>query len=363
MYLLFIAGLLTGFHCLTMCGNFVIGYSLRSDRKLTLLNHVLYNSARLTSYVFTGIVLGFAGKTLNIKSIAPFATIAGAIFLLFISLKLFGVKTSFSIANLPGIRSFYQLISKKAVQIRKSKDTKFLDPEIALGLLSGFMPCTPLQAAQLYAAGTASPLQGGLSMLSFGLGTIPMLFLYGIFAGKLSLNFREKMQKVSAAVIFILALVLLNRGLILINSPVTASKIVGLAKESFEGSSAASNVETVKIEITNTTYVPSEIRIPENKPVKLVVKRNEDNICSAQLVIPEIGLRKDLIPFGTTVIELPPLKKGIYQLTCQMGMMDGRLIVGNVSYDAKIKFGVLLFFTGVMLTLYALLKNKKMEVS
>ena len=43
----------------------------------------------------------------------------------------------------------------------------------------GFLPCGFLYAIALAAAGRGSVVEGGLIMLSFGLGTLPALFLFG----------------------------------------------------------------------------------------------------------------------------------------------------------------------------------------
>lgn len=362
MYILFVAGMLTGFHCLSMCGNLVIGYSLGTDKKIGWVNHLNYNVSRIASYTLTGALLGFFGKSLNIYNVAPFATLAGALFLIFLSAKMFGIRIRFSISNLPILKSFYHLAINLIMKIRKANLKLPLGSEVWIGFLSGFMPCTPLQAAQLYAMGTADALSGALAMLSFGLGTVPILFAYGLVAGKISLSFREKMHKISAFTVLILGLILLNRSLILLNSPVTAGKIISTFTNAFEQSQNQQNSEVI-IEISNTQYIPPEVTIPENKPVKLIVKRNENNLCSSQLVIPELGISRDLKPFGKTVIELPPLKKGIYQITCQMAMMDGRLIVGEASHRLRIKLGFLLVIICVFSCFFVLARNKtRLEV-
>jgi sulfite exporter TauE/SafE len=348
VWMLFIAGLLTGFHCLTMCGNLVIGYSLRCDRTVGIVNHVLYNAARLGSYTLTGVLLGYLGQAVNIAAFGGTATLAGGIFLIFFALKMFGFFSGRKLPEIPGTRSLREALGRIVARLRTGAGNRSAYvPEVSLGALSGFMPCAPLQAAQIYAAGTGSPLEGGLAMLSFGVGTIPMLFLYGYFAGRISVDFREKMARAFAVVVLVLGLVLLNRGLALVNSPVTATKIVGYAKEALAWDRAdATAGQTVRIRIERTAYEPREIRVPANTPVTLEVFRNEDVVCSNELWIPELGIRQPLAPFGVTRIELPPLKEGIYQVTCQMGMMDGRLVVGSVGGVARMYMGLALVLVG-----------------
>lgn len=350
MWMLFVAGLLTGFHCLTMCGNLVVGYSLRSGRTVTVWHHVVYNAARVASYALTGALLGLLGQAVNVAAFGGTATLAGGIFLVFLALKMFGLFTGTKLPALPGIAAFRQFVGSLAGRARaltKTSGASYL-PEAALGSLSGFMPCAPLQAAQIYAAGTGSPVAGALAMLAFGLGTVPMLFAYGFVAGRLTVSFRANMARVFAVVVLILGLVLLDRGLTLVNSPITAAKVVGYVKQAVAPSDAVAPGGTVVLTIENTRYVPAEVRVPAGRPVTIEVRRNEDSPCSNELWIPALGVRQPLAPFGVTRIELPPLEAGIYQMTCQMGMMDGRLVVGDVSGTSRLYVGLGLLALGLL---------------
>lgn len=354
MWLLFGAGLLTGFHCLSMCGNLVIGYSMRSNKSINWKNHLIYNFFRLMSYSFTGFLLGFLGKGLNLAAYGGTASIVAGIFMLLLGLKLLGVIKPGVISVFPGLTFLKNKLFKLTEKARKLSQISKVHylPEAAFGSLSGFMPCAPLQAAQLYAAGTGSPLLGALAMLIFGLGTVPLLFSYGTLTGKLSFAFKNRLATVSALLIIFLGLLVLNRGLTLSGSPFNFARLKGLVLASFnqEGRQA----EAVKIKIENSRYFPSTIKLAENKPLKIIVFRNEDSACSNEIVFPQIGLRKALRPFEETLVEMPPLKAGTYEFTCQMGMMSGTLIVGEGSKTASIYFGVLLLSLGALGLWYSL---------
>ena len=69
---------------------------------------------------------------------------------------------------------------------------------LLVGLLTGLMPCGPLQIAQVYALSSKSALVGALSMLMFGIGTVPAQFAFGAFSGMLSRNFSRRIARVSA---------------------------------------------------------------------------------------------------------------------------------------------------------------------
>jgi sulfite exporter TauE/SafE len=66
---------------------------------------------------------------------------------------------------------------------------------------------------QLYALGTGSFFLGALSMLLFSLGTTPLMFGLGALSSILSGRFTRIMMRVSAALVLILGIMMLNNGL------------------------------------------------------------------------------------------------------------------------------------------------------
>ena len=61
--LLFIVGLLTGFHCIAMCGGFIIGFTAKGtqENKKTYQAPLLYGAGKLVSYTVIGAVFGWIG--------------------------------------------------------------------------------------------------------------------------------------------------------------------------------------------------------------------------------------------------------------------------------------------------------------
>lgn len=74
------------------------------------------------------------------------------------------------------------------------------------------------------------------------------------------------------------------------------------------------------------SYHPATIRVAAGKPVRLVFDRQEDASCSEEVVFPGFGVRKFLPAFQTTTIVVTPPAAGIYEFTCGMGMLHGRLV-------------------------------------
>ena len=74
-------------------------------------------------------------------------------------------------------------------------------------------------------------------------------------------------------------------------------------------------------------YAPAEVKVKQGMPVRLVFDRQETSGCSEEVVIPDFGIRKFLPAFQKTAIELTPEKAGVFDFTCGMSMLHGKLIV------------------------------------
>lgn len=88
----------------------------------------------------------------------------------------------------------------------------------------------------------------------------------------------------------------------------------------------AGGVQQVEIEVQGG-YAPATIRVQRRRPVRLVFHRLERSGCSEEVVLPDFGIRKFLPPHERTAIEFTPAETGVYDFTCGMSMLRGRLIV------------------------------------
>ena len=70
-----------------------------------------------------------------------------------------------------------------------------------LGMLMGLMPCGFLMSIEVYAVGTGSALAGGLTMLAFGVGTVPALAGFGAAGGLLGPRARAWLIYIGAAIV------------------------------------------------------------------------------------------------------------------------------------------------------------------
>ena len=76
-------------------------------------------------------------------------------------------------------------------------------------------------------------------------------------------------------------------------------------------------------------YSPAHVRVKAGAPVRLVFDRQETSGCSEEVVIPEFGVRRFLPAHEKTSVEFTPDRPGSYEFTCGMGMLRGRITVGE----------------------------------
>jgi sulfite exporter TauE/SafE/plastocyanin domain-containing protein len=331
-------GLLTGFHCVTMCGSMVFSYSVGNPREGGWLQRIspqfAYQAAKILSYISMGLLLGAIGAVFNLAGVRNWATIVAGVFMILVGLQLTGW--------FPTLRKFSPRAPKFLVRwimsLRKRSSAKdqaateaYVTP-VLFGLMTGLMPCGPLIAAELAAAGSGSAANGAIAMLGFGLGTVPVMLAFGSVASMISARFQKQMSIAAAIVVIVLGGMFINRGAVLLGSPVSFESVAQAVTGGAKGAGAqaafaqdASGVAEVKLTIKNTQFVPGTVTIPSDRPVKLVVDRQEDNACSDQIAIPQLGILQNLKANGTTVVDIPATKGGTYRLTCGMGMMSGTL--------------------------------------
>jgi len=90
--------------------------------------------------------------------------------------------------------------------------------------------------------------------------------------------------------------------------------------------SASPGSRTIHIHVKGT-YQPNAIRVRQGETVALDFFREEESACTKEVVFKDFNIRKELVAFQTTRVELTPQKKGTFTFTCGMDMVHGTLIV------------------------------------
>ncbi len=217
---IFLIGFFGGFsHCIGMCGGIVLTYTLKIQENdpiekpskwQTIKPHLLYNGGRVLTYTFLGEIFGLIGSTIGIIfAIRDFQgglqLFAGFIMLL-MGIELAGLIPSLSPNTFPGINKFKQLITSFFNRVNRRNI-------FALGLILGFLPCGLVYAAGAKAVSTQSLFGGMLVMLFFGLGTFPAMVLTGLTAHLISNKLRQRLYKLAAVLVILLAVLTIIRGI------------------------------------------------------------------------------------------------------------------------------------------------------
>jgi len=178
----FFVGLLSGVHCLGMCGSLVgILTTQLPQQGARWPFHLAYNGGRLLSYAVAGALVGALGQAgLLLRDSVPIQHLLFAFssFML-IALGLY----------LAGVWGLVRRLEKWGGGLwqRIQPLTRGLFPvntplrALLLGTLWGWLPCGLVYSVLITALASGHAQSGALIMLAFGLGTLPNLLAMGLF--------------------------------------------------------------------------------------------------------------------------------------------------------------------------------------
>lgn len=315
--LLFIFGVMTSFHCIGMCGGITLSQTI--NKNTVFKSSLFYNVGRILSYTIVGGIVGGLGSIISISgALRGIVPIIGGVFMIIMSINLLGIFKVLRIIN----------ITMPSFIARKLRRKNNYSP-IIVGLLTGLMPCGPLQIIQLYALGTKSVLLGAVSMFFFSIGTIPLLFTFGVLNTFITKNFSKIILKLSAVLVLLLGLVMIGRGLSLYGISMGMNSMVSTSKGGF--STVEGKTQNIRTELGTDTF--PTIEVVKGVPVKwnLHVDRKNLNECNKSIQIPKYKIKKNL-KVGDNIIEFIPDEKGEFMYTCWMGMIKSKItVVDNFS--------------------------------
>lgn len=205
----FIMGAVGSLHCIGMCGPLALSLPIghRTDGS-RLFGGTLYNLGRVTTYAAMGLILGLAGQTLfSTRWQNALSITLGAIILLYLL-----IPTRYKASSL-----FVSWANKPFVKLRTTLGRLFQSPKytslFSIGVLNGLLPCGMIYLAlsSSLLAGTAA--KGSLFMVFFGLGTFPAMLGAVFFGSYFNQQVRGQLRKAIPVFLFIMAALLILRGL------------------------------------------------------------------------------------------------------------------------------------------------------
>jgi sulfite exporter TauE/SafE len=201
-------------HCVAMCGGISCALtaglpeSVRRSPSRMLPFVIAYNVGRLTSYTLAGALFGMVGARAGVLLPPSWAHGAGIV-----------ISITFVIALGLYLGDWWRGLA--AFERLGSKLWRYLQPlgrrylpvtrwrgALAIGLLWGWLPCGLVYAALALALVSGGAVAGALTMLAFGLGTLPALISLG-FAGRWLAALRHPgARRAAGASLCVLAVVL-----------------------------------------------------------------------------------------------------------------------------------------------------------
>lgn len=204
-----ILGLLGSFHCVGMCGP--IAFLLPLDRKSPskrITQLISYHTGRLLTYVIIGLVFGLVGKSLNLFGIQQQLSIIigmGMIVMILIPSSIFNLYNF----SKPIYRTVGRVKSALGEELKKKDPGTFF----TIGFLNGLLPCGLVYMAVFGALASGGAGYGGLYMMLFGLGTVPLMTTAIYLGNFLKGKAKQRIVKAIPVFVVIIGMLFILRGM------------------------------------------------------------------------------------------------------------------------------------------------------
>ncbi|MCX7097676.1 MAG: sulfite exporter TauE/SafE family protein [Methylococcales bacterium] len=209
----FVMGLFSSMHCIGMCGSIIgtltlsLSPAIRNDKKRLLPFVFNYNFGRITSYTVAGALAGAIEALLTfhlgethghrLLQLLSAAIMAGA------GLYIAGWFPRFAYIEKVGTRFWKKIepYGRKLIPV-KSRTQAYL-----FGMVWGWLPCGLVYSALALSATAGDVSKSALTMLAFGLGTLPAVMGVGIMTHILTrLSRIQRFKQAIGLLMIILAL-------------------------------------------------------------------------------------------------------------------------------------------------------------
>jgi sulfite exporter TauE/SafE len=190
-----------------MCGGIVgaltFGMTDQASQRRKLGFLTLYNLGRLTSYTVAGIIVGWIGAITTQQfashTLHQFLQTLSGVFMILMGLYLARWWLILNKLEQAGgvIWRRIEPLARKLIPIHSFHQA------LLVGVLWGWLPCGLVYSMLSMSLTSSSAMQGGLIMLSFGLGTLPNLMLMGLFAASLQKFMQHRLVRIVAGLMVV----------------------------------------------------------------------------------------------------------------------------------------------------------------
>jgi len=210
----FIIGIIASLSsCMAVVGGLVLSMSASFAKDGDRIKpQIMFHLGRIVSFFILGGIIGMIGSAFQLNAFGTFSlSFLIAIVMLILGINLLDI-FPWAKRLQPGMPKF---LSRHAIGVSKLNHT--LTP-LLVGVATFFLPCGFTQSMQLYTLKTGNFLQGGLTMLSFALGTLPILALVSFSSLSVGKNSKAGIFfKTAGMIVILFALFNLINALVVIN--------------------------------------------------------------------------------------------------------------------------------------------------
>jgi len=332
----FFFGVLAGVSsCAALIGGIVLSmskqwlglYSNKDSVYRKLQPHFMFNFGRLVSYGFGGAMLGIVGERLQISlKFTSFLIIGVSVLMLLLALQMLGVRA---------LKKFRFALPKSATRyVANESNFKGRYMPFIMGALTFFLPCGFTISAQGLALVSGSPVQGGLIMFFFALGTLLPLLLIGVTSVKFSQkpHWAYRFSRIAGVLVLFFALFNFNNQLNVLGYGNFTDFVGGSGGNQVENkpveNKPVENKQVIKMEASAYGYKPNYFKVKVDVPVGWEITDTGTSGCTNAII--SAGLFNGpikLTPGKTSIKEFTPQKPGKYKFSCWMGMVSGTIEV------------------------------------
>jgi sulfite exporter TauE/SafE/copper chaperone CopZ/plastocyanin domain-containing protein len=340
--MLFVIGLITSLHCVAMCGGINLSQcipSAEANRRKVMRSAVLYNAGRVISYTAIGGIAGVLGSVVSLSGrFQGIVQVIAGICMILMGVNMLGIFPCLRRFTILLPKIFTKKITEKIDGAEKIDGTEKIDGKksnpknpLIIGLLNGLMPCGPLQAMQVYALSTGSPISGGLSMFIFSMGTVPLMFGLGALSAILSGKFFRAVMRIGAILVTVMGMTMFTYGWGLSGFNVNFPEKFTPVKASAGGAAPFAPVIEKGVQVVHSTLNSGRypaITVQQGIPVKWTITAPPGSVngCNNRMIIREYNIQHRFT-VGENTIEFMPEKTGKFSYSCWMGMIRSSITV------------------------------------
>lgn len=315
--------------CFAVVGSVVIAFAEKYQCRgggffsCAVKPNLLFHAGRLLTFFLLGGGLGVVGGEINLTGKFIFLySITIAVIMAWLGLNILGI--------LPSIVSVGLRMPGRFIQHWvRLKDSEHALAPFLLGSLTFFLPCGFTQSMQVFALTSGSFISGGLHLLLFALGTLPVLLMVGITASWTKMKKLQVLQKVAGFLILLFASSIFNSGISLkswkgnlfaLNQD--EERIVDRSE-----SSSSSLEQIIEMHVTYRGFEPNILTIKKGIPVTWKIYGDQVTQCTDRIIVPSLKLSKAISPGENIIRFTPPGKRGEIPFSCWMGMVRGKFVI------------------------------------